>query len=41
MDGDFETRGAGGLVTITDGLATVEIAPAAGGALRFMPSQTI
>jgi len=33
MDGNFETRGAGGLVTIADGLATVGIAPAAGGAL--------
>lgn len=33
MDGNFETRGADGLVRITDGLATVEIAPAAGGAL--------
>ena len=36
MDGNFEISGAGGregLVTIADGLATVEIAPAIGGAL--------
>ena len=33
MDGNFETRGSRGMVAITDGLATVEIAPAVGGAL--------
>lgn len=36
MDGDFQTRDAAGtkeLVSISDGLATVEIAPSAGGSL--------